>query len=66
MLQLNDGSSQNQTHSVENMVMLLAGRAGGFEPGEHINGNRAHPATALITAMQAAGYTGNTLGDVSL
>ena len=25
-LQLNDGSSQNQTHSVENMVMLLAGR----------------------------------------
>ncbi|MGB5703954.1 MAG: DUF1552 domain-containing protein [Polyangiales bacterium] len=65
-LQLNDGVSQNQTHSVENMVMLLAGRAGGFEPGEHINGNRAHPATALITAMRAAGYQGNTLGDVSL
>ncbi len=65
-LQLNDGTSQNQTHSVENMVMLLAGRAGGFDPGEHIDGNRAHPATALITAMQAAGYTGNTLGEVSL
>jgi hypothetical protein len=65
-LQLNDGSSQNQTHSVENMVMLLAGRAGGFNPGEHVNGGGAHPATALITAMQAAGYQGNTLGDVSL
>ncbi len=65
-LQLNDGSSQNQTHSVENMVMLLAGRAGGFAPGEHINGNRAHPATALVTAMRAAGYQGNALGDVSL
>jgi hypothetical protein len=65
-LQLNDGSSQNQTHSVENMVMLMAGRAGGLNPGEHVNANRAHPATVLITAMQAAGYQGNTLGDVSL
>lgn len=65
-LQLNDATSQNQTHSVENMVMLLAGRAGGFNPGEHIDGNGAHPATALITAMRAAGYQGSTLGEVSL
>lgn len=65
-LQLNDATSQNQTHSVENMVVLVAGRAGGFDPGEHVNGNRAHPATVLITAMQAAGYQGNTLGEVSL
>jgi len=64
--QLNDGSSQNQTHSVENMVLLVAGHAPGLSPGEHINGNGAHPATVLITAMQAAGYQGNTLGDVSL
>ena len=64
--QLNDGSSQNQTHSVENMVMLLAGRAGGHDPGEHLDGQGSHPATALIRAMQAAGYQGNTLGDVSL
>jgi hypothetical protein len=64
-LQLNDGSSQNQTHSVENMVMLMAGRAGGLNPGEHVNGNSAHPATVLIQGMQAAGYQGNTLGDVS-
>jgi len=65
-LQLNDGSSQNQTHSVENMVMLMAGRAGGLNPGEHVNGNRAHPATVLVQGMQAAGYQGNSLGDVSL
>lgn len=65
-LQLNDASSQNQTHSVENMVVLLAGRAGGFDPGEHVNGNRAHPATVLIRAMQAAGYQGDSLGEVTL
>jgi hypothetical protein len=65
-LQLNDASSQNQTHSVENMVMLVAGRAGGLSPGDHVHGNRAHPATVLIQAMQAAGYQGDTLGEVSL
>lgn len=65
-LQLNDGTSQNQTHSVENMVMLLAGRAGGFDAGEHVDGGGAHPATALIRAMQAAGYQGDTLGEVSI
>ena len=65
-LQLNDGTSQNQTHSVENMVMLMAGRAGGLNPGEHLDGDRAHPATVLIRAMQAAGYQGNSLGDVSI
>lgn len=64
--QLNDAVSENQTHSVENMVVLLAGRAGGFSPGEHVDGGRAHPATALITAMRAAGYQGDRLGEVSL
>ena len=65
-LQLHDASSLNQTHSVENMVMLMACRAGGLSPGEHVNGNRAHTRTVLIRAMQAAGYQGNSLGDVSL
>ncbi len=64
-LQLNDGSSQNQTHSVENMVMLVAGRAGGLNPGAHIDGGRQHPARVLVRAMQAAGYNGNSLGEVS-
>ncbi|MEM7137016.1 MAG: DUF1552 domain-containing protein [Myxococcota bacterium] len=64
-LQLNDGSSQNQTHSVENMVLLVAGRAGGLNPGAHIDGARQHPARVLVRAMQAAGYTGDSLGEVS-
>jgi hypothetical protein len=64
-LQLNDASSQNQTHSVENMVMLVAGRAGGLNPGAHIDGGRQHPVRVLVRAMQAAGYNGTSLGDVS-
>ena len=49
---------------VENMVMLMAGRAGAANPGEHVNGNRAHPPTVLVGAMQADGYQRNSLGDV--
>ena len=63
--QLNDATSQNQTHSVENMVMLIAGRAGGLAPGRHINAAGKHPGQALISAMQAAGNTGSTLGEVT-
>ena len=63
--QLNDATTQNQTHSVENMVMLVAGRAGGLAPGRHINATGTHPGQALISAMQAAGYTGDTFGEVT-
>ncbi len=63
--QLNDGTSLNQTHSVENMVALIGGRAGGLNPGRHIDTGGAHPVQALISAMQAAGYTGDALGEVS-
>jgi hypothetical protein len=64
-LQLNDATSLDQTHSVEQMVMLVAGSAGGLSPGKHIDSQGAHPAQCLITAMQAAGYEGDTLGEVS-
>jgi hypothetical protein len=63
--QLNDASSADQTHSVENMVMLVGGRAGGLAPGRHIVTQGAHPAQVLISAMQAAGHMGNTLGEVT-
>ena len=63
--QLNDGASENQSHSVENMVQLVAGRAGGLQPGRHIDAAGAHPAQCLISAMQATGYTGDTLGEVT-
>jgi hypothetical protein len=63
--QLNDATSQNQTHSVEKMVMLVGGRAGGLAPGRHIDATGKHPVQGLISAMQAAGYTGDTLGEVT-
>ncbi len=64
-LQLNDGSTEFATHSVEEMVQLTAGRAGGLQPGRHIDAAGAHPAQNLISAMQATGYEGDTLGEVT-
>lgn len=63
--QLNDGATPNQTHSVENMVMLVGGGAGGLRPGVHVDGARRHPAEVLISAMRAAGHPGDTLGEVT-
>jgi Protein of unknown function (DUF1552) len=54
-----------KTHSVEDMVLLVAGRAGGLAPGRHIATSGAHPAQCLLGAMQAAGHEGDTLGEVS-
>lgn len=53
-----------KTHSVEEMVMLVGGRAGGLAPGRHIPTGGAHPAQLLVSAMQAAGYEGDSLGEV--
>jgi len=64
-VQLNDGVSEYATHSVEEMVQLIAGRAGGLMPGKHIDTAGAHPVQNLISAMQAVGYEGDTLGEVS-
>ncbi|MGE0784381.1 MAG: DUF1552 domain-containing protein [Sandaracinaceae bacterium] len=64
-LQLNDASSPDATHSVENMALLVAGRAGGLRPGRHIRATGRHPGSVLISAMQAAGYPQDTFGEVS-
>jgi hypothetical protein len=63
--QLNDATSRFQTHSVEDMVLLVAGRAGGLRPGRHIAAAGAHPAQCLLTCMQAAGSSASQLGEVS-
>lgn len=63
--QLNDAASENQTHSVEQMVLLVAGRAGGLAPRGHFDGTGYHPANVLVAGMQAAGYDGEELGEVS-
>jgi hypothetical protein len=55
----------NSTHSTENMACLIAGRAGGLKPGQHVVATGKHPANVLITAMNAAGVPGGTLGDVT-
>jgi hypothetical protein len=62
--QLNDAESENQTHSVEQMVLLLGGRAGGLAPGRHIDASGYHPAQGLISGMRAAGFEGDSLGEV--
>jgi hypothetical protein len=56
---------QNSSHSTQNMTCAVAG--GGLKRGEHIvaPSNANHPANVLITAMKAAGYTGNSLGEVT-
>jgi hypothetical protein len=61
----NPSDTAPKTHSVEQMVLLVAGRAGGLAPGRHIPTQGAHPAQCLVSAMQAAGYTGDTLGEVA-
>ena len=46
-------------------MQLTAGRAGGLRPGRHIDTAGAHPVQNLISAMQATGFDGDTLGEVS-
>ncbi|HET6147615.1 MAG TPA: hypothetical protein VFH68_08785 [Polyangia bacterium] len=57
--------SQNSTHSTQNMACLIAGRAGGLKPGQHVAATGKHPANVLITAMNTAGVAGNALGEVT-
>jgi hypothetical protein len=53
-----------KTHSVEEMVLLVAGRAGGLQPGRHVATSGAHPARCLVSCMQAVGFEGDALGEV--
>ncbi|RYZ05881.1 MAG: DUF1552 domain-containing protein [Myxococcales bacterium] len=65
-IQLNDSTSNFQTHSVDRMVLLVGGRAGGLAPGRHIVAPQStHPGNVLISAMQAAGYAGEQFGEVT-
>jgi len=59
------GQKDNSSPSTENMACLLAGRAGGLKPGQHIATQGLHPANVVVSAMKAAGYASETLGEVS-
>jgi hypothetical protein len=54
----------NSSHSTENMACLIAGRAGGLNPGKHVVAAGKHPANVIISAMNAVGVPGN-LGEVT-
>ena len=52
-------------HSTEHMAMLVAGQAGGLNPGRHIQIDGVHPGRVLLTAARAAGAPLTQFGDVS-
>jgi hypothetical protein len=61
------GGADHSSHSTENMAVLVAGGAGGLVRGEHIVAPEGanHPVNVLLTAMNAVGVPGETLGEVS-
>jgi hypothetical protein len=59
-----EGDNDNSPHSSENMIVLVAGRAGGLRGGLHISAPSRHPAEAVISAMNAVGHTGG-MGEIS-
>jgi hypothetical protein len=59
------GWEDGDPHSGENMLTLIAGRAGGLKPGQHVATDGVHPASVLISAMNAAGVPTETLGEIS-
>lgn len=59
------GWANGNPHTGENMVALIAGRAGGLKPGTHVASGGKHPVSVLISAMNAAGVQTNQLGEVT-
>ena len=59
-----EGGSDTSAHSTENMVALIGGRAGGLQGGLHIAAPGAHPATVVLSGMQAAGVAVDMLGEI--
>jgi hypothetical protein len=53
----------NRTHSTDNMIVTVAGRAGGFVSGEHIDGQGMHPVHVVNSAMRAVGVD-QDLGEI--
>jgi hypothetical protein len=52
------------SHCTDNMACLIAGRAGGLNPGRHVVATDKHPAQVLATAMNAVGVPTTGLGEV--
>lgn len=58
------GGGALDSHSSENMVVLIGGRAGGLKMGQHLVMKGGHPANVLVSAMNAVGVPGD-LGEVN-
>ena len=56
--------ADGHAHSTENMSVLVAGRAGGLQPGVHIQAVDSHPAQVLNTVLHAVGVESD-LGEVA-
>jgi hypothetical protein len=52
------------SHAPENMLMLLAGRAGGLRPAGHMH-VQTHPGRVIFGAMKALGYAEPTFGEIT-
>jgi hypothetical protein len=59
-----ESGSDGRAHSSENMGCLVAGHAGGLRPGRHIVARDRHPASVLLSLMNAVGVDG-PLGEVT-
>lgn len=59
-----EGGTEPSAHSTQNMIALIAGRAGGLVPGQHVSAPDAHPASVVVSAMRAVGVEGG-LGEIS-
>jgi len=59
-----ESGAATSNHSSENMSALIAGGAGGLKQGQHVVATGKHPASVVLTAMEAVGWQGG-LGEVS-
>ncbi|MGZ3420938.1 MAG: DUF1552 domain-containing protein [Polyangiales bacterium] len=58
------GVKDNSSHSTERMACLIAGRAGGLKPGQHVVATGKHPVNVLNSGMKAVGVA-KDLGEVT-
>ena len=56
---------QNQTHSSDNMIALIAGRSNGLATDKgHVVATGRHPGQVTLSAMRSLGFTG-ALGELT-
>lgn len=57
--------AQGSPHSTDNMMVVVAGGAGGLKGNRHILGGNKHPGAVLLTVLKALGYSGSSFGEVT-